>query len=67
VLHVLHLDQGWLEITIDSGTDQKPIRIDEAGETGDDVVGPMVNRGVIIDAFVTCDGRHLLRDIQAAA
>jgi hypothetical protein len=65
VLRALHLDQDWLEITIDSSTGQKPIRIYEAGETVDDVVGPMVNRGVIIDAFVTGDGRHLLRDIQA--
>jgi hypothetical protein len=66
VLRALRLDQDWLEITIDSGTGQKPIRIYEAGETVDDVVGPMVNRGVIIDAFMTRDGRHLLRDIQAA-
>lgn len=66
VLRALHLDQDWLEITIDNDTGQKPLRIYEAGETVDDVVGPMVNRGVIIDAFVTRDGRHLLRDIQAA-
>lgn len=66
VLRALHLDQDWLEITIDSSTGQKPIRIYDAGETVDDVVGPMMNRGVIIDASVTRDGRHLLRDIQAA-
>jgi hypothetical protein len=66
VLRALHLDQDWLEITIDNDTGQKPLRIYEAGETVDDLVGPMVNRGVIIDAFVTRDGRHLLRDIQAA-
>ena len=65
-MRALHLDQDWLEITSDSSTGQKPIRIYEAGETVDDVVGPMVNREVLIDAFVTRDGRHLLRDIQAA-
>ncbi|MBI4641015.1 MAG: hypothetical protein HY731_09990 [Candidatus Tectomicrobia bacterium] len=66
VLHALHLDQDWLEITIDSSTGQKSIRIYDAGETVDDVVGPMVNREVIIDAYVTHEDRHLLRDIQAA-
>jgi len=65
VLRALHLDQDWLEITIDNSTGQKPVRIYEAGETVDDVVGPMVNREVLIDAYVTRDGRHLLRDIQA--
>ncbi len=66
VLRALHLDQDWLEITIESSTGQKPVRIYDAGEEVDDVVGPMVNRGVMIDAFLTRDGRYLLRDIQAA-
>jgi hypothetical protein len=65
VLRGLHLDQDWLEITIDSTSGQRSIRIYGARATVGDVVGPMVNREVIINTFVTPRGRYLLHDIQA--
>jgi hypothetical protein len=60
ILRALHLDQDWLEITVDGS----PIRISDAGEAVDDVVGPMVNRPVIVDVVRDARGQFFLRDIQ---
>jgi hypothetical protein len=62
ILRAVHLDQDWLEIAIE-WPDGPHITIREVGETVDDVIGPMVNRRVIVDVYVT-GGRYLLRDIQ---
>jgi hypothetical protein len=42
---LLDLDRDWLEISIGDGRHQKI-----AGETVDDVIGPMVNHDVIVRA-----------------
>lgn len=47
VLRNLHLDQDWLEVLTEG--DGKIIRVQNAGEAIDDIVGPMVNRRVIVD------------------
>jgi hypothetical protein len=67
ILRALHLDKDWLEITTRGADGPKIIRIAGAGEEVDDVLGPMVNREVLVDVFVKQRGRkYFLRDIQAA-
>jgi len=66
VLRGLPLDRDWIELTVATNGGQRTIRIHSAGEEVDDVVGPMVNREVLVDAIVTRRGKYLLRDIQAA-
>lgn len=61
ILRAVHLDKDWLEIT----SVGPHIKITEVGETVDDVVGPMVNRAVVVQAIKKADGRHTLVDIQA--
>jgi hypothetical protein len=62
ILRAVHLDQDWLEVTVDT----QHIRVLEAGETVDDVIGPMINRQVIVQTLVRPNGQHILVDIQAA-
>lgn len=64
VLRNLHLDDDWLEISIDGETQ----KIYGAGEEIDDRVGPMVNRRVIAEVLERFDSslerRYSLRDLQ---
>jgi sirohydrochlorin ferrochelatase len=55
-----------LEVAVKNAEGQRTVRIYEAGDTLDDVVGPLVNREVIVDALLLSNGKHLLRDIQGA-
>lgn len=64
ILRAVHLDQDWLEITISDGAEQH-IKVERAGEAIDDVVGPMINRRVKVDAIKTPAGKHLFKDIEA--
>ncbi len=59
VLRGLHLDKDWIEILV-SG---EPQRITGVKEVIDDVIGPMVNQRVIVDAIVS-NGKYQFRDIQ---
>lgn len=45
ILRALHLDQDWLELKLEDGT---PLRCETVPEMLDDVVGPMVNRLVLV-------------------
>ncbi len=63
ILRAVHLDQDWLEVTIVDGVEQH-IKVLQAGEAIDDVVGPMVNRRVTVDAVLTQNGKHVFKDIQ---
>lgn len=66
ILRGLSLDRDTLDVAVkkDDGTIEE-VRIWDAGETLDDVVGPMVNRPVIVEAFRKKGGTRLhLRDIQ---
>jgi hypothetical protein len=63
ILRAVHLDQDWIEVTVRDPTEQH-IRIEKAGEAIDDVVGPMINRPVQVDATRTATGRLLFKDIQ---
>jgi hypothetical protein len=66
ILRGLHLDEDWVEIAVKNAEEQRTIRVYDARETLDDVVGPLVNREVVVDALLQPNGRHLLRDIQGA-
>lgn len=69
VLRALHLDQDWIEITIKTKEkEEEHIRIDGAGDQVDDVLGPMVNRQVVVDAILVAKKRspYRLKDIQPA-
>jgi len=63
ILRAVHLDEDWLEVTIVDGGEQH-IRIFKAGDAIDDVVGPMVNRRVTVDALRAPNGKHTFEDIQ---
>ena len=62
VLRGVHLDQDWLEVAT-TETPSRHIRVDEASEALDDVVGPMVNRRVVVTS-VRRGQKHLYRDIE---
>ncbi len=62
VLRALHLDEDWLEITVDG----QHKRVYEVGETVDDLVGPLVNHEVLVQIVTTSRGRVLFRDIEPA-
>lgn len=64
VLCNLHLDNDWIEISVDGETQ----KIYDAREEIDDVVGPMVNRRVVAEVLERADRsvekRYSLRDLQ---
>ena len=59
VLRAVHLDQDWLELAVENET----LRVTEAGDQVDDVIGPMVNKPVIVHVSVDGDKRKFL-DIE---
>lgn len=62
IRRALHLDEDWLEVTT---TDNPPahLKIEEAGDVLDDVVGPMVNR--LVNVSVVRRGKKLIyQDIE---
>jgi hypothetical protein len=60
VLRALHLDKDWLEVVTEDGSS---VRIVDATDALDDVVGPMVNKRVLVTA-IRRDAKHLYRDIE---
>ena len=61
-LRAVHLDEDWLEVTVED----KHIRVEHVGETIDDIIGPMVNRPVIVQSVTDSKGQHFFRDIEPA-
>jgi hypothetical protein len=61
-LRALHLDQDWLEVTA-SDDPSKHIKIEQASEALDDVIGPMVNRLVNV-SVVRRAQKFIYRDIE---
>ena len=59
VLRAVHLDLDWLEVS----TGGETLRISEVGEAVDDVIGPMVNRPVVL-RIVRGPRGPLFRDIE---
>jgi hypothetical protein len=62
VLRGVHLDQDWLEVATQEFA-LGHVRIEDAGDALDDVVGPLVNRPVVVTA-VRRGQRLLYRDIE---
>jgi hypothetical protein len=60
ILRALHLDQDWIEITVDEGS----VRVSNVGEATDDVIGPMVNHSVVVQALKDKKGKLHFRDIE---
>lgn len=61
ILRAVHLDQDWMEIQ--DGHQQ--FRINDVGETLDDVIGPMMNRQVTVKAAKDQNNKLHFRDIEA--
>jgi len=64
VLRAVHLDKDWLEV-ITSAEPSTSIHVVEAGDALDDVVGPMVNRQVVVSVVKRAD-KYIFRDIELA-
>jgi len=62
VLRGLQLDEDWLDVNIAGQTDSL-IRIKGVSDLVDDVIGPMVNHTVVVDAVLK-QGKYIYRDIQ---
>jgi hypothetical protein len=60
VLRALNLEKDWIEVL----TDGQTVHVDGLGEAVDDVIGPMVNRPVIVQARRTRGGRWQFVDIE---
>lgn len=60
ILRALHLDKDWLEVTVED----EHIRVNEVGEAVDDVIGPMVNKPVVVEVSVDARGRRKFVDIE---
>jgi hypothetical protein len=60
VLRAVHLNKDWLEITV-NGQD---ITVKSVGDAVDDIIGPMVNRPVIIKARKNKKGQYKFQDIE---
>ena len=60
VLRAVHLIEDWLEVTVGD----ELIHVKKVGESMDDVIGPMVNRPVIVRTVKDKKGRFFFRDIE---
>ena len=58
-LRAIHLDKDWLELTVR----EKLLRVVQVGEQVDDVIGPMINKPVIVHVSVDGDQYKFL-DIE---
>jgi hypothetical protein len=61
ILRAVHLDQDWLEVTV--GEEHK--RVLNIGDTVDDLIGPMINRPVLVKYFVNQKGANIFIDIES--
>jgi hypothetical protein len=61
ILRGVQLDKDWLEVRVDE--EKPPIHISGVGEVLDDVIGPMVNRRVIVRTLRR-GNKHTFQDIE---
>ncbi len=59
-LRAVHLDQDWLEIVVDD----VPTRVEGLQDTVDDVIGPMVNRRVVVKTTRNPQNKMRFVDIE---
>jgi hypothetical protein len=62
ILRAVHLDKDWLEIIVNDA----PIHIDGLQDAVDDVIGPMVNRAVIVRVIRVPQNKFKFIDIELA-
>ena len=60
VLRALNLEKDWLEVLMDG----QIVHVDGLNEAVDDVIGPMVNRPVIVQAKRKTNGDWQFQDIE---
>lgn len=60
ILRAVHLDRDWLEVTVAD----EHVRVEGVGEAVDDVIGPMVNKPVVVEVSVDDRGRRSFVDIE---
>jgi hypothetical protein len=63
-LRGLHLDKDWIEVTLNDKGQEEHVKVTRTGEVIDDLVGPMVNRRVVVETILTADGTYIFRDIE---
>ena len=61
-LRAVHLDKDWLEVVIDG----IPVHVEGVQDTVDDVIGPMVNRTVVVRADRLSAAKLRFMDIELA-
>ncbi len=66
ILRALHLDEDWIEMAVKTHDGEEHIRVYGVGDEVDDILGPMVNHDVIVEATRTSKGKYLHKDIQPA-
>jgi hypothetical protein len=59
-LRAVHLDEDWLEVIVDGDA----IRVKGLEDAVDDVIGPMVNRSVIVKARKTSPNKFKFVDVE---
>ena len=64
ILRALDLDRDWLELSNPADPAKPHIRIVKVSDALDDVVGPMVNRLVVVEATQLKSGQLEYLDIQ---
>ena len=62
ILRALHLDQDWIEVSINDPSTET-VRIDGAGDEVDDRIGPMVNQRVVVQVERVGEKRNFI-DIE---
>lgn len=62
ILRAVHLDQDWLDVVIED----RSVHIEGLQDTVDDVIGPMVNRSVIVRAVRISEKKLKFVDIELA-
>jgi hypothetical protein len=60
VLRAVHLDKDWIEVTVDGDH----IRVTQVSEAVDDVIGPMVNKAVLVHVLIDDRGNSSFVDIE---
>lgn len=60
LLRAVHLDEDWIEVSVESGS----LKVRKVGEAVDDVIGPMVNHPVSVKVLIDSRGQHRFIDIE---
>lgn len=65
ILRAVHLDRDWIELALLDPPQGEHVTVHDAGDALDDVIGPMVNRPVVVTVEVGPRGRYSFRDIES--